>query len=104
MIESLQSPHVARVKALLTSNKERLEQKLFIAEGIQAVREALKEANGIDSLYLTKSGAERLAKANVDYSAVKCFEIDERVADAMSDAITTQGIIAICKFVSPEIS
>lgn len=104
MIESLQSPHVARVKALLSSKKERLEQNLFIAEGIQAVREALKEANGIDSLYLTKSGVERLAKANVDYSAVKCFEIDERVADAMSDAITTQGIIAICKLISPEIS
>ena len=102
MIESLQSPHVARVKALLSSKKERLEQQRFIAEGIQSVREAIKSKEGIESLYLTKSGAERLAKAGVDYSHLKSFEIDEKVANVMSDAITTQGIIAICKLITPE--
>lgn len=104
MIESLQSPHVVRVKALLSSKKERLSQGRFIAEGIQAVREALLENEGIETLYLTKSGAERLTKASVDYSSVKVFDIEDKVASAMSDAITTQGIIAICKLINPEVT
>jgi len=43
MIESLHSPHVGRVKALIGSRgvKERSESGLFVAEGIQALREAL---------------------------------------------------------------
>ena len=97
MIESLQSPHVGRVKALLTSKKERLDSQRFIAEGIQCIREALAIEGQIETLYLTKSGAERLTKAGIEYSQVNVVEISDRVAEAMSDAITTQGIIAICR-------
>ena len=94
MIESLQSPHVARVKALLSSKKDRTESKLFVAEGIQGVREALLIEGEVETLYLTKSGAERMAKAGVDYSFVNVVEVADKVADAMSDAITGQGIVA----------
>ena len=97
MIESLQSPHVARVKALLSSKKDRNEAQLFIAEGIQGVREALLGNGNIETLYLSNSGAVRLAKSGVDYSAVNVVEVSEKVAEAMSDAITSQGIIAICR-------
>jgi TrmH family RNA methyltransferase len=43
MIESLHSPHIGRVKALIGSKgaKERREQGLFVAEGVQCAREAL---------------------------------------------------------------
>ena len=96
MIESLQSPHAVRVKALLSSKKERLENKLFVVEGLQGLREALLHANQVETLYLSKSGIERLEKVGINYSNVNMVEISEKVAEAMSDAITSQGIIAIC--------
>jgi len=97
MIESLHSPHVVRVKALLSSKKDRQEQSLFIAEGLQGVREALKTREAIETLYLTQGGSERLSKAGLDLSFVNLVAISEKVAQAMSDAITSQGIIAICR-------
>jgi TrmH family RNA methyltransferase len=103
MIESLHSPHVARVKALLSSKKERKEQALFIAEGLQGVREALKTQESIETLYLTQGGSERLSKAGFDVSTVNLVAISEKVAEAMSDAITTQGIIAICRIPKSEL-
>lgn len=96
MIESLHSPHVARVKALLSSKKDRQEAGLFVAEGLQGVREAIHN-NSIETLYLTESGQERLVKANIDFNQTNVIEIAGKVAEAMSDAITSQGIIAICK-------
>ena len=96
MIESLHSPHVARVKALLSSKKDRQEAGLFVAEGLQGVREAIRN-NSIESLYLTTSGQVRLAKANLDLQGINIIEISDYVAEAMSDAITSQGIIAVCK-------
>ncbi|MFM1750619.1 MAG: hypothetical protein RL658_760, partial [Actinomycetota bacterium] len=74
MIESLQSPHVVRVKALLSSKKDRTESKSFIAEGIQGVREALLIEGEVETLYLTKSGTERMNKAGIDFSAVNVVE------------------------------
>ncbi|MFM8446899.1 MAG: hypothetical protein ACKN92_01830, partial [Candidatus Nanopelagicaceae bacterium] len=97
MIESLQSPHVGRVKALLSSKKDRTESKLFVAEGIQGVREALLIEGEVETLYLSKAGSERLTKAGVDYSFANVVEVTDKVAEAMSDAITSQGIIAICR-------
>lgn len=101
MIESLRSPHVVRVKALLSSKKDRSDSQLFIAEGIQAIREALLFKDQIETLYLSKSGAERIEKASLDISAVPVVEVSEKVAAAMSDAMTSQGIIAICRMMIP---
>ena len=104
MIESLNSPHVGRVKALLSLKKERLDSKKFIAEGIQSIREALLVDGAVETLYLTNSGAERLQKAQVDYSRANLFEVTDKVADAMSDAMTSQGIIAICNMSENDLS
>ena len=48
MIESLNSPHVARVKALIGSRgvKERKAAGQFVAEGLQCAREALVSTSG----------------------------------------------------------
>lgn len=96
MIESLQSSHVGRVKALLSSKKDRYEKNEFISEGLQPVREALA-ANAVKVLYLTTDGQKRLAENNVNVDPKLIVEISESVAKAMSDATTPQGIIAICR-------
>jgi TrmH family RNA methyltransferase len=59
MIESLHSPHIARVKALISSrgNKERAAHGEFIAEGLQCAREAFTATSGptVKTIYVTES-------------------------------------------------
>jgi TrmH family RNA methyltransferase len=102
MIESLHSPHIARVKALIGSKgaKERREQGLFVAEGVQCAREALTSASGpeIKIIYATEQGLLKIAE--LDLSAVEIVEVSEPVLKAMSDTVSPQGLISLCY--SPE--
>ena len=98
MIESLHSPHIARVKALIGSKgaKERREQGLFIAEGLQCAREALSSTHGpeIKILYATESGLSKISGLKLD--AVEIVEVSEAVMNAMSDTVTAPGLISLC--------
>ena len=99
MIESLNSPHVARVKALigLRGVKERRAAGQFVAEGIQCFREAIASENGprIHSLYLTASARAKL-DGIADLSLLQTFDVSDAVMKSMSETITPQGILAIC--------
>jgi TrmH family RNA methyltransferase len=98
MIESLHSPHVARVKALIGSKgaKERREQGLFVAEGVQCAREALLSQSGpqIKIIYATESGLSKISELDLD--AVEIVEVSEPVMKAMSDTVSPQGLISLC--------
>ena len=98
MIESLHSPHVARVKALIGSRgvKERRESGFFIAEGLQAAREALssKSAPFIKTLYVTSAGLLKLS--DFDLNEVDLIEVTEPVMAEMTSTVTPQGILALC--------
>ena len=98
MIESLHSPHIARVKALIGSKgaKERREQGLFIAEGVQCAREALSSTHGpeLKILYATESGLAKISELNLN--DVEIVEVSEAVMKAMSDTVTPQGLISLC--------
>ena len=98
MIESLHSPHVARVKALIGSKgaQERREQGLFVAEGLQCAREALTSKNGpeIKILYATEAGLSKIS--DFDLNDIEIVEVSEAVMKAMSDTVSPQGLIALC--------
>lgn len=98
MIESLHSPHVARVKALIGSKgaKERREQGLFVAEGVQCAREALLSQSGpqIKIVYATESGLSKISELDLD--SVEIVEVSEPVMKAMSDTVSPQGLISLC--------
>ena len=98
MIESLHSPHVARVKALIGSRgvKERRETGLFVAEGLQAAREALSSdgAPFIKNLYLTSGGQLKLS--DFDLNDIDVFEVTDAVMAEMTSTVTPQGILALC--------
>ncbi len=106
MIESLHSPHVARVKALIGSKgaKERREQGLFVAEGLQCAREALTSKNGpeIKILYGTEAGLSKVSE--FDLNDVEIVEVSEAVMKAMSDTVSPQGLISLCYKPESEIS
>ena len=99
MIESLNSPHVARVKALIGSRgvKERKNAGQFVAEGLQCAREALVAESGprIETLYLTANGRNKVEEF-ADLSQFNTVDVSDEVMKLMSETITPQGIIAIC--------
>ena len=100
MIESLNSPHVARVKALIGSkgSRERRAAGAFVAEGLQCFREAINSNQGprISTLYLTEHARVKLNEFT-DLSLLQTFDVSDDVMRAMSETITPQGILAICE-------
>ena len=98
MIESLHSPHIARVKALIGSKgaKERREQGLFVAEGLQCAREALTSVSGpqLKILYATENGLSKISELNLN--SVEIMEVSDAVMKAMSDTVSPQGLISLC--------
>lgn len=99
MIESLNSPHVARVKALIGSRgvKERKAAGQFVAEGLQCAREALNSSSGprIETLYLTNNRRSKVEEVS-DLSAIDVVDVSDEVMKEMSETITPQGILAVC--------
>jgi TrmH family RNA methyltransferase len=98
MIESLHSPHIGRVKALIGSkgSKERREQGLFVAEGVQCAREALATHEGpeLKLLYATETGLSKISE--LDLNSIEIVEVSEAVMKAMSDTVSPQGLISLC--------
>lgn len=103
MITSLHSPHVERVKALLGSrgNKARRQEKLFVAEGLQSIREALS-SNLIttQAIYLTENGRQLLAEENLISEDFEFIDVSNAVMAAMTDTVTPQGLLALCEIPS----
>jgi len=99
MIESLNSPHIARVKALIGSRgvKERKNAGQFVAEGLQCAREALVAESGpqVETVYLTANGRTK-AEEIADLTQFNTVDVSDEVMKQMSETITPQGIIAIC--------
>ena len=99
MIESLNSPHIARVKALIGSRgvKERKNAGQFVAEGLQCAREALVAQSGprIETLYLTANGRSKVEEFT-DLLQFNTVDVSDEVMKHMSETINPQGIIAIC--------
>lgn len=106
MIESLHSPHIARVKALIGSRgkKERRESGLFIAEGMQFLREACKidSTPKIETLYLTAAARLKIAAEGLPINHLDTVDVSDAVMNAMGETVTPQGIIGICQL--PEFS
>jgi TrmH family RNA methyltransferase len=105
MIESLNSPHVGRVKALISSrgSKERGDSGLFIAEGIQCIKEAMQSEYGpeLQTIFCTNSALEKYADV-INQATCEVLSISDDVSRAMSDTVTPQGLVAICKIPKSE--
>ena len=97
IISSLQNPQVKIWRSLNKSRSARLEFGLFLAEGEHMAGEALKEHKArallIDERARDKYGA--LAEKNQGASV---FYVSSHVMEALCDAKTPQGIIAVCDY------
>ena len=90
------TPRVVAARRL-TKRAGRTEAGRFLAEGAQAVREAL--AYGVvHELFVTAAARDRHPEL-VRAATVPVSDVTERAAAAMSETVTPQGILAVCDLV-----
>lgn len=119
----LSNPRADRVRdvAALTRRSMRSKRGLFRAEGPQNVREAVRLAldaarpphrgpslPALDAVYVTRQELERHPGIAADLEALESRRdvflrmVTPEVLGAMTDAVTPQGMLAVCRF--PEVS
>jgi TrmH family RNA methyltransferase len=93
------TPRVVAARRL-TKRSGRSDAGRFLAEGAQAVREALRYGV-VHELFVTKPAADRngdlIGAART--AGVAGSEITERAAETLSETVTPQGVIAVCDLV-----
>jgi len=74
----------------------RADQRLFLADGPKAVEGALGVPGCVAEVFATPAASQQYAalRADADWTIV-----DDRALASLSDAVTPQGIVALCHFV-----
>lgn len=87
----------------LTRRASRNRHSLFLAEGPQSVREAVRHRPDlVRDVYVTPEAGERYASVLADAAAagLRLSAVSTEVLAAMADAQTPQGLLAVCRFPS----
>lgn len=99
MIESPRNSRVKRIRSL-AQKAGRADTGLFLLEGPQAVREALRcRPELVDELFITPTARERHPELG-ELAFAAGLEVQfasEEVIEAMADTRTPQGVIASCR-------
>ncbi|MFI1563521.1 TrmH family RNA methyltransferase [Streptomyces sp. NPDC020490] len=97
------SPRSARVLAArrLARRNFRGKERLFLAEGPQAVREAAAHGDSLTELFATVEAAERYADivGEARDAGARIHLADEQVIADISTTVTPQGLVGVCRFV-----
>ncbi|MDN5782744.1 MAG: hypothetical protein L0H23_12130, partial [Luteimonas sp.] len=95
------SPAVLRAARALLRRKQRTSAGSFLAEGPQAVREALKTPGAVEAVFFRWAAVHDHADlldatraANVPHYAVS----EQNIA-TITDTVTPQGVVAVCRAV-----
>ncbi|MEW2117765.1 RNA methyltransferase [Streptomyces sp. NPDC005474] len=96
---SPRSPRVSAARRLARRNF-RGKERLFLAEGPQAVREAAGHADTLVELFATVDAAERYADilGEAHAAGARVHLADEDVIADISTTVTPQGLVGICRF------
>ncbi|WP_328934670.1 MULTISPECIES: RNA methyltransferase [unclassified Streptomyces] len=96
------SPRSSRVAAArrLERRNFRSKERLFLAEGPQAVREAAGFKDTLVELFATVEAAERYADivAEARDAGARVHLADEQVIADISTTVTPQGLVGVCRF------
>jgi TrmH family RNA methyltransferase len=98
----LANPRAPRVVAArrLASRAFRSKQRLFLAEGPQAVREAANLAGVLTEVFATRESAERYADV-IDAARAQGAKVSigtPELVESLSETVTPQGLIGVCTF------
>nr|WSY56210.1 RNA methyltransferase [Streptomyces sp. NBC_00886] len=96
---SPRSPRVSAARRLARRNF-RGKERLFLAEGPQAVREAAGYKDTLVELFATVEAAERYADiiGEARDAGARVHLADEQVIADISTTVTPQGLVGICRF------
>ncbi|MGY6020945.1 TrmH family RNA methyltransferase [Streptomyces spinosirectus] len=96
---SPRSPRVLAARRLARRNF-RGKERLFLAEGPQAVREAAGHQDTLVELFATVEAAERYADiiGEARAAGARIHLADEQVVADISTTVTPQGLVGICRF------
>jgi TrmH family RNA methyltransferase len=94
------TPRVAAARRL-TRRPARTETGRFLAEGAQAVREALGRPGTVLELFGTPQALDRHAElaAAARHAGVPVSAVTDRGMAGLSETVTPQGLVAVCRFV-----
>ncbi|MEE6261757.1 TrmH family RNA methyltransferase [Plantactinospora sonchi] len=99
--QQLFTPRTPRVVAArrLQRRREREQTGRFLAEGPQAVREALAVPDVVAELFGTPAGLDRYADlADTAASAgIPVSALTDEALDALTETVAPQGIVAVCR-------
>jgi len=98
VIDSPLSAGNARVKEArkLSRRSVRAERQLFLADGPNAVTEALTVPGCVVEILATQAATERYA--DLADSAPSWTVVEDRALAALSDSVTPVGLVAVCHF------
>ncbi len=99
-LTSIRSPRVKAARQL-SKRALRLRARAFLAEGPQAVGEALAGAGVVSHLYVTAAGCARFAGL-IEQATRQGVQVQAVSGDVMAElaqTVTPQGLLAICRFV-----
>jgi hypothetical protein len=99
-LTSVRSPRVVAAKRL-AKRAFRARERRFLAEGPQAVREAVAAGRDIvHEVFVTREAATRHAEMVDDATrqGVDVYVVSGEVMSALSQTVTPQGIVAVCAF------
>jgi TrmH family RNA methyltransferase len=97
IITSLQNPQVKLWRGLNKSRAARVEAGLFLAEGEHMAGEAVKE-NKARALLIESGVREKYSALADSAKGVSVFYLASHVMEALCDAKTPQGIVAVCDY------
>jgi len=99
---SLLTTRSGRVKAArrLVRRPARAEHRLFLAEGPQAVREALAVPGCVREVFAVPSAAadDPTIRAAADDAGVAWLEVDDAALASLTETVHPQGLVAVCRF------
>jgi RNA methyltransferase, TrmH family len=100
-VTSIRSPRVKAVRQL-ARRSSRQRTRLFLAEGPQAVREALASGQGVvTELYVTAEAGSRHGEltAQAAGQGAAVLTVSGQVMTELAQTVTPQGLLAVCRFI-----
>jgi TrmH family RNA methyltransferase len=98
-LTSVRSPRVKSARRL-AKRAFRQQDRRFLAEGPQAVREALDLEGGLVELYATAEAESRHADliSRAEKAGVQVLRVSGEVMAELAQTVTPQGLLAVCAF------
>ena len=87
----------------LTRRVTRAEHRLFLAEGPQAVREALARPGCVREVFAA-AGAQPELAATAAAAGVPWLLVDEAALASLTETVSPQGVVAVCRFLDVPLS